>query len=79
VATNEKRGGKKDIIRQRGEVVESLPSSMFRVRLENGHEILCHISGRIRKHYIRILTGDRVIVEVSPYDLTKGRIVYRES
>jgi translation initiation factor IF-1 len=52
---------------------------MFRVRLENGHEILCHISGRIRKHYIRILTGDRVIVEVSPYDLTKGRIVYRES
>jgi translation initiation factor IF-1 len=79
VATNEKRGGKKDIIRQRGEVIESLPSSTFRVRLENGHEILCHISGRIRKHYIRILTGDRVIVEVSPYDLTKGRIVYRES
>ena len=79
MATNEKRGGKKDIIRQRGEVVESLPSSTFRVRLENGHEILCHISGRIRKHYIRILTGDRVIVEVSPYDLTKGRIVYRES
>jgi len=79
VATNEKRGGKKDIIRQRGEVVESLPSSTFRVRLENGHEILCHISGRIRKHYIRILTGDRVIVELSPYDLTKGRIVYRES
>lgn len=79
MATNEKRGGKKDIIRQRGEVMESLPSSTFRVRLENGHEILCHISGRIRKHYIRILTGDRVIVEVSPYDLTKGRIVYRES
>ena len=79
MATNEKRGGKKDIIRQRGEVIESLPSSTFRVRLENGHEILCHISGRIRKHYIRILTGDRVIVEVSPYDLTKGRIVYRES
>ena len=76
---NEKRGGKKDIIRQRGEVVESLPSSTFRVKLENGHEILCHISGRIRKHYIRILTGDRVIVELSPYDLTKGRIVYRES
>jgi len=79
VATNEKRGGKKDIIRQRGEVIESLPSSTFRVRLENGHEILCHISGRIRKHYIRILTGDRVIVELSPYDLSKGRIVYRES
>lgn len=79
MATNEKRGGKKEIIRQRGEVVESLPSSTFRVKLENGHEILCHISGRIRKHYIRILTGDRVIVEVSPYDLSKGRIVYRES
>lgn len=79
MATNEKRGGKKDIIRQRGEVIESLPSSTFRVRLENGHEILCHISGRIRKHYIRILTGDRVIVELSPYDLSKGRIVYRES
>jgi translation initiation factor IF-1 len=79
VATNEKRGGKKDVIRLRGEVIESLPSSMFRVRLENDHVVLCHISGRIRKHYIRILTGDRVIVEMSPYDLTKGRIVYRES
>ncbi len=52
---------------------------MFRVRLSNGHMLLCHISGRIRKHYIRILTGDRVIVEMSPYDTTKGRIVYRES
>jgi translation initiation factor IF-1 len=70
---------KSDVIRQRGEVVESLPSSMFRVKLTNGHVVLCHISGRIRKHYIRILTGDRVIVEFSPYDLTKGRIVYRES
>ncbi len=78
VATNERRG-KKDVIRQRGEVIESLPSSMFRVRLDNGHVVLCHISGRIRKHYIRILTGDRVIVEFSPYDLSKGRIVYRES
>ncbi|MCX6094407.1 MAG: translation initiation factor IF-1 [Candidatus Bipolaricaulota bacterium] len=66
------------MIRQRGEVLESLPSSMFRVKLPNDHVILCHISGRIRKHYIRILTGDRVIVEMSPYDLTKGRIVYRE-
>ncbi|MDD5264598.1 MAG: translation initiation factor IF-1 [Candidatus Bipolaricaulis sp.] len=65
-------------MRQRGEVLESLPSSMFRVKLPNDHVILCHISGRIRKHYIRILTGDRVIVEMSPYDLTKGRIVYRE-
>jgi translation initiation factor IF-1 len=78
VATNERRG-KKDVIRQRGEVIESLPSSMFRVKLDNDHVVLCHISGRIRKHYIRILTGDRVIVEFSPYDLSKGRIVYRES
>ena len=67
------------MIRQRGEVMESLPSSMFRVKLDNEHVVLCHISGRIRKHYIRILTGDRVIVEFSPYDLSKGRIVYRES
>jgi len=78
VATDEKRG-KKDVIRVRGEVIESLPGSTFRVKLANGHIILCHISGRIRKHYIRILTADRVIVELSPYDLTKGRIVYRES
>ena len=78
MAANERRG-RKDVIRQRGEVIESLPSSMFRVRLDNEHVVLCHISGRIRKHYIRILTGDRVIVEFSPYDLSKGRIVYRES
>lgn len=77
---SEKRDQKKtDVIRQRGEVIESLPSSMFRVRLTNRHVVLCHISGRIRKNYIRILTGDRVVVEFSPYDLTKGRIVYRES
>lgn len=80
MATNDNRGGKQsEVIRQRGEVIESLPGSTFRVKLSNGHVILCHISGRIRKHYIRILTGDRVIVELSPYDLTKGRIVYRES
>ena len=78
MATDEQRG-KKDVIRVRGDVIESLPGSTFRVKLSNGHVILCHISGRIRKHYIRILTGDRVIVELSPYDLTKGRIVYRES
>jgi translation initiation factor IF-1 len=78
VSTNETRDKKSDVIRQRGEVLESLPSSMVRVKLPNDHVILCHISGRIRKHYIRILTGDRVIVEMSPYDLTKGRIVYRE-
>jgi len=79
VGANESRGKKTDVIRQRGEVIESLPGSMFRVKLVNGHVVLCHISGRIRKHYIRILMGDRVIVELSPYDLTKGRIVYRES
>ena len=79
MAADEARGSKSDVIRQRGDVIESLPGSTFRVRLSNGHVILCHISGRIRKHYIRILTGDRVIVELSPYDLTKGRIVYRES
>jgi len=78
VATDERRG-KKDVIRVRGDVIESLPGSTFRVKLSNDRVILCHISGRIRKHYIRILTGDRVIVELSPYDLTKGRIVYRES
>ena len=79
MGANESRGKKTDVIRQRGEVIESLPGSMFRVKLVNGHVVLCHISGRIRKHYIRILMGDRVIVELSPYDLTKGRIVYRES
>jgi translation initiation factor IF-1 len=60
-----------------GEVTESLPSAMFRVKLENDHEIIATISGRMRKHYIRILPGDRVSVEISPYDLTKGRITYR--
>ena len=80
MAKSDNRGQKKtEVIRQRGEVIESLPSSMFRVKLTNEHVVLCHISGRIRKHYIRILTGDRVVVEFSPYDLTKGRIVYRES
>jgi len=78
VATDEERG-KKDVIRVRGDVLQSLPGSTFRVKMSNGHVILCHISGRIRKHYIRILTGDRVIIELSPYDLTKGRIVYRET
>jgi len=76
-----KTGGpakKTDVIRMRGEVVESLSNSMFRVKLDNEHIVLCHISGRIRKNYIRILTGDRVTVEFSPYDLTKGRIIYRD-
>lgn len=60
-----------------GEVVEPLPNAMFRVRLDNGHMILAHISGKMRMHYIRILPGDRVNVELSPYDLTRGRITYR--
>ncbi|WP_041378096.1 translation initiation factor IF-1 [Phycisphaera mikurensis] len=60
-----------------GEVTESLPSAMFRVKLENDHQIIATISGRMRKHYIRILPGDVVSVEISPYDLTKGRITYR--
>src|SRR5690606_7277252 len=68
---------KDDVIEFEGTVSETLPNTMFRVRLENGHEIIAHISGRMRKHYIRILTGDRVKVEMTPYDLTKGRITYR--
>jgi translation initiation factor IF-1 len=69
---------KKDgVIELEGQVVESLPNAMFRVVLENGHKILAHISGKMRQNYIRILPEDRVIVELSPYDLTRGRIVYR--
>jgi len=60
-------------------VKETLPNTVFRVELENGHIITAHISGKMRKNYIRILTGDKVIVEISPYDLSKGRIVFRES
>ncbi|MEJ6761212.1 MAG: translation initiation factor IF-1 [Candidatus Planktophila sp.] len=60
-----------------GTVAEALPNAMFRVELTNGHKVLAHISGKMRKNYIRILSGDRVIVELSPYDLTKGRIIYR--
>jgi len=60
-----------------GTVAEALPNAMFRVELTNGHRILAHISGKMRKNYIRILPGDRVIVELSPYDLTRGRIIYR--
>lgn len=68
---------KEDTIQMEGEVVDSLPNATFRVRLENDHEIIAHISGKMRKFYIRILPGDRVTVEVSPYDLSKGRITYR--
>ena len=68
---------KEDQIEMEGTVVETLPNTMFRVELENGHRITAHISGKMRKHYIRILTGDQVTVEMTPYDLSKGRITYR--
>ena len=68
---------KKDNIEVEGTVIEALPNTMFRVELANGHRVLAHISGRIRVHYIRILPGDRVLVELSPYDLGRGRITYR--
>ncbi|MDX1577680.1 MAG: translation initiation factor IF-1 [Gemmatimonadota bacterium] len=68
---------KEEPIQMTGEVIEALPNAMFRVRLENEHEIVCHVSGKIRMNYIRILPGDQVAVELSPYDLTKGRITYR--
>ena len=67
----------KDVIEIEGKILESTPNAMFRVELENGHEILAHISGKIRKNFIRILPGDRVKVEMTPYDLTKGRITFR--
>jgi translation initiation factor IF-1 len=66
-----------DAIELEGTVVEPLPNAMFRVELENGHKVLAHISGKMRMHYIRILPGDKVVVELSPYDLTRGRITYR--
>jgi translation initiation factor IF-1 len=68
---------KEDLIKVDGVVVKVLPATMYRVRLENGHELLAHISGKMRKNFIRIAVGDRVSVEISPYDLTKGRITYR--
>ena len=68
---------KQKSIEQDGTISEALSNAMFRVQLENGHEVLAHISGKMRMHYIRILTGDRVRLEMSPYDLTKGRIVFR--
>ncbi|NLI68840.1 MAG: translation initiation factor IF-1 [Bacilli bacterium] len=68
---------KDDVIEVEGVVTETLPNAMFKVELENGHEILAHVSGKIRMHFIRILPGDKVKVELSPYDLTKGRITYR--
>ncbi len=68
---------KEDVIQVEGTVIEPLPNTMFRVELENGHKVLAHISGKMRMNYIRILPGDKVTVELSPYDLTRGRIVYR--
>jgi translation initiation factor IF-1 len=68
---------KEDHIEMEGTVIETLPNTMFRVELENGHIVTAHISGRMRKHYIRILTGDKVTVQLTPYDLSKGRITYR--
>jgi translation initiation factor IF-1 len=71
------RMSKDDAIELEGTILETLPNTMFRVKLENGHVIIAHISGRMRKNYIRILTGDKVKVEMTPYDLSKGRITYR--
>ena len=69
---------KEDHIEMSGIIIDTLPNTMFRVQLENGHTITAHISGRMRKNYIRILTGDTVKVELTPYDLTKGRIIFRD-
>lgn len=69
---------KEDQIEMQGVVTETLPNTMFRVKLENGHVVTAHISGKMRKNYIRILTGDKVTVELTPYDLTKGRITFRD-
>jgi translation initiation factor IF-1 len=69
---------KEDVIEMDGTVIETLPNTTFRVELENKHKVIAHISGKMRKHYIRILTGDKVTVQLTPYDLTKGRITFRE-
>jgi translation initiation factor IF-1 len=68
---------KEDVIQMQGEIEESLPNATFRIKLENGHQVLGHISGKMRMHYIRILPGDKVTVELTPYDLSKARIVFR--
>lgn len=68
---------KEDSIEMEGTVIDTLPNTMFRVELENGHVVTAHISGKMRKHYIRILTGDKVVVQLTPYDLSKGRITFR--
>ena len=76
--TGGKRMSKADVIEIEGTVVEKLPNAMFQVELENGHQVLAHISGKLRMNYIRILPGDRVTIELSPYDLSKGRIIWRD-
>ena len=76
--SKEIRRSKTDVIALEGKVIEKMPNAMFRVELENGHEVLAHISGRLRMNYIRILPGDKVTVELSPYDLSKGRISWRD-
>ena len=76
IAENEENMSK-DVIEIEGTILESMPNAMFKVKLENGHEILAHISGKIRKNFIRILPGDKVKIEMTPYDLTKGRITFR--
>jgi len=81
VARNQKqvtsKMAKQELIKQDGKIVEALSNAMFRVELQNGHQIIAHISGKMRMHYIRILPGDKVAVEMSPYDLSKGRITFR--
>jgi translation initiation factor IF-1 len=78
MAKNKQKGAQKEEgIQVEGTVLETLPNAMFKVELENGHQVLAHISGKMRMHYIRILPGDRVQVELTPYDLTRGRITYR--
>ena len=76
-ATLPRRMGKEEKIEMEGEILEALPNTMFKVKLDNDHEVLGHISGKMRRHYIRILPGDRVKIELSPYDLDRGRITYR--
>jgi len=77
VSRTQMAANKEDLIQVEGTIAKVMPATMYKVKLENGHEILAHISGKMRKNFIRITTGDRVTVEISPYDLTKGRITFR--
>ena len=69
---------KEDVVEMEGRVLDKLPNAMFKVELENGHQIIAHISGKLRQNFIRIIPGDKVLIEMSPYDLTKGRIIWRD-